>query len=113
MMPGLVVHYTIFLSTSGLAVDSLCCCTWCHGVPCCPQRRRNATRLCDHIVSAQCLQQKSPEGCIAELIANESRAAAEAAHHGDSANTVAIAVPVALGGAWCPQALLCNPAPLV
>jgi hypothetical protein len=62
------------------------------------QRRQNATRLCDHIVSAQCLMQKTPEECIALMLAgNSSRAEASAAGI-DQRKAVAIAVPVAVGG---------------
>lgn len=60
-------------------------------------RRRNATRLCEYIVSAQCLQRKLPEDCIAELMANSTMHTADGAAASD-ARTVAIAVPVAVGG---------------
>jgi hypothetical protein len=56
------------------------------------QRRRNATRLCEHIVSGQCLQQKLPEACIAELLA------AQSASKSSKTTTIAVAVSVAVGG---------------
>lgn len=65
------------------------------------QRRRNATRLCDHIVSGQCLQRKLPEECIAELLANNSKmASADGSAAWSPARTVAVAVPVAVAGMW-------------
>jgi len=76
----------------------LCCAVLCSGAPVCFwQRRRNATRLCEYIVSAQCLQRKLPEDCIAELMANSTMHTADGAAASD-ARTVAIAVPVAVGG---------------
>lgn len=74
-------------------------CVPCRAMPCrallCVlllQRRRNATRLCEHIVSGQCLQQKLPEACIAELLA------AQSASESSKTTTIAVAVSVAVGG---------------
>jgi hypothetical protein len=65
------------------------------------QRRRNATRLCQHIVSSQCLQVRLPEDCIAELLAGGSHGPNNSSSGGSGAGppVAVIAVPVALGGA--------------
>lgn len=79
-----------------------------HAVRCILQRRRDAIRLCQHIVSAQCLQQRLPEDCIAELSLSQAagggsgatEAAVGPAGPGPDPprNVVAIAVPVAIAG---------------
>jgi hypothetical protein len=65
------------------------------------QNRRNATRLCEHVVSDECIQRTTPEICITLLLEEVLRGpAATTASGGSSSNrTAAIAVPVAVGGA--------------
>lgn len=66
------------------------------------QLRKNTTRLCEHIVSQQCLQVRLPEDCIAEVLAGSSstrgsNSSSQGAGSG-GAIVVPIAVPVAIGG---------------
>lgn len=69
-------------------------------------RRRNATRLCQHIVSSQCLQVRLPEDCIAELLAGGSHAPNSSTDSsGAGPPAVAVAVPAALGGALAAAAV--------
>ncbi|WIA36739.1 hypothetical protein OEZ86_008009 [Tetradesmus obliquus] len=63
--------------------------------------RRNATRLCDHVVPDECLRRETPEACISQLTEAVLGAgpAAAAAAGGSSSRAAAIAAPVAVGGA--------------
>lgn len=83
------------------------------------QYRRNATRLCDHVVPDECLRRETPEACISQLTEAVLGAgpAAAAAAGGSSSRAAAIAAPVAVGGAllvaaaacalWVPDRQLC------
>lgn len=64
------------------------------------QRRKNTTRLCQYSVTEECVARTSPDDCAAEIIANltASNRAAAAAAGSNTVSSVAIAVPVALGG---------------
>jgi hypothetical protein len=64
------------------------------------QNRRNATCLCRHVVSDECIQRTTPEICITLLMEELQRGPAATAASGSSSNcTAAIAAPVAVGGA--------------
>lgn len=64
-----------------------------------PQRRRNSVRICENIISAQCLANNSPEACV-QLFAGSliSQAAGAAAAGGGPASLAAIVAPVVIGG---------------
>jgi hypothetical protein len=76
--------------------------------PCHLQRRRNATRACDVIVSNECLQRRLPEDCIAELLGSSAIGNNTGSGlYASRSNVVALAVPVALGGKWLGLSFVC------
>jgi hypothetical protein len=64
------------------------------------QHRRNATRLCDHVIPEECIRRDTPEICISQLTGQVlGDGAAAASGSSSSRRTAAIAAPVAIAGA--------------